>query len=76
MGGVLVAEALSVMLQVGYFQYTKTQNRHRPTAVAHVALAPPSGAGGWSEVQVVGSLYGITALLVGLGWAWWHWTGM
>lgn len=76
MGGVLVAEALSVMLQVGYFQYTKRKTGTGRRLLRMSPLHHHLELGGWSEVQVVGSLYGITALLVGLGWAWWHWTGM
>ncbi len=76
MGGVLVAEALSVILQVSYFKYTKRKTGEGKRLLRMSPLHHHLELGGWSEVQVVGSLYGITALLVGLGWAWWHWAGV
>ena len=75
MGAVLVAEALSVILQVGYFQYTKRKTGQGKRLLRMSPLHHHLELGGWSEVQVVGCFYGLTALLVGLGWAWWHWAG-
>ncbi len=71
MGAVLVAEALSVILQVGYFQYTKRKTGQGKRLLRMSPLHHHLELGGWSEVQVVGCLYGVTAVLVGLGW--WHW---
>ncbi|MEN9230464.1 MAG: phospho-N-acetylmuramoyl-pentapeptide-transferase [Thermostichus sp. DG02_5_bins_236] len=75
MGGVLVVEALSVIVQVSYFKYTKRKTGAGKRLLRMSPLHHHLELGGWSEVQVVGSLYGITALLVGLGWAWWYWAG-
>lgn len=76
MGGVLVVEALSVILQVSYFKYTKRKTGEGKRLLRMSPLHHHLELGGWSEVRVVGFLYGMTALLVGLGWAWWHWAGV
>ncbi|MEN9259730.1 MAG: phospho-N-acetylmuramoyl-pentapeptide-transferase [Thermostichus sp. HHBFW_bins_43] len=76
MGGVLVVEALSVILQVSYFKYSKRKTGVGKRLLRMSPLHHHLELGGWSEVQVVGSLYILTALLVGLGWAGWHGSGV
>jgi hypothetical protein len=41
MGGIFVVEALSVMIQVGWFKYTKKKYRRGPAHAADGAAAPP-----------------------------------
>ena len=45
MGGVFVAETLSVMLQVGWFKYTKKRYGEGRRILLHGAAAPPLRAG-------------------------------
>ena len=68
MGGVLVIEAISVILQVSYFKYTKRQTGEGKRLLRMSPIHHHLELGGWSETQVVGVLYLISALLVGLGW--------
>lgn len=75
MGGVLVVEALSVIVQVSYFKYTKRKTGEGKRLLRMSPLHHHLELGGWSEVQVVACLYAFTALLVGLGWAGWQWLG-
>ena len=53
MGGVFVAETLSVMLRVAYFKYTKKKFGQRPAHPAHGALHHHFEQTGWKETQVV-----------------------
>ena len=67
MGGVFVAEALSVMLQVTYFKYTK-----KPTGIGQriLKMAPLHHhfeKSGWKETQVVVRFWIITMLLCLVG---------
>ncbi len=71
MGGVLVAESLSVILQVSYFKYTKRQTGLGQRLFRMAPFHHHLELGGWSEIQVVSTFYGITAGLVGLG----YWIG-
>lgn len=64
MGGVFVVEALSVLVQVGYFKYTKKRTGEGKRLLRMSPFHHHLELGGWSEVQVVGTFYGITALLV------------
>ena len=67
MGGIFVAEALSVMLQVGYFKYT----RHKfGTGRRFLKMAPLHHhfeKSGWKETQVVVRFWIITMLLCLVG---------
>jgi phospho-N-acetylmuramoyl-pentapeptide-transferase len=69
MGGVFVVEALSVMLQVGYFKWTKKMTG---TGVRILLMAPLHHhyeQKGWKETQVVVRFWIITMLLVLIGLA-------
>jgi len=59
-----VVEALSVLVQVGYFKYTKKRTGEGKRLLRMSPFHHHLELGGWSEVQVVGTFYGITALLV------------
>ena len=67
MGGVFVAETISVMLQVGWFKYT----RWRTGAGQRILLMAPLHHHyeqiGWKETQVVVRFWIITILLVLVG---------
>ena len=69
MGGVFVVEAVSVMLQVSYFKYTK----YRFGAGKRILLMAPLHhhfeQKGWKETQVVVRFWIITMMLVLLGLA-------
>jgi phospho-N-acetylmuramoyl-pentapeptide-transferase len=67
MGGIFVVEALSVMLQVSYFKYTK---KKFGTGVRLLKMAPLHHhfeKQGWKETQVVVRFWIITFLLCLLG---------
>ena len=59
MGGVFVAETISVMLQVGYFKYSKGKRIFRMAPLHH-----HFELGGWHENHVVIRLWIITMFLV------------
>ncbi len=63
-GGVFVLEALSVILQVGYFKATKGQRIFRCAPIHH-----HFHLGGWTEQQVVVRAWIVTALLASLALA-------
>jgi phospho-N-acetylmuramoyl-pentapeptide-transferase len=63
-GGVLVVEALSVMLQVGYFKISGGSRIFRCAPIHH-----HFHLGGWNEQQVVVRFWLISALLAALGLA-------
>jgi phospho-N-acetylmuramoyl-pentapeptide-transferase len=66
-GGVFVAEALSVMLQVGYFKYTR---KRTGTGVRLFLMSPLHHhfqKKGWSETQVVVRFWLIAAMLAAVG---------
>ncbi|MEN9271106.1 MAG: phospho-N-acetylmuramoyl-pentapeptide-transferase [Thermostichales cyanobacterium HHBFW_bins_127] len=69
MGGIFVLEALSVLLQVGYFKYTKKRTGTGQRLLKMSPLHHHLELSGWSELQVVASFYGLTALLVALSYA-------
>jgi len=63
-GGIFVAEAFSVMLQVGYFKLTRGKRIFRCAPIHH-----HFHLGGWTEQQVVVRFWLITALLAALALA-------
>ncbi len=63
-GGVLIAEVLSVILQVGYFKATGGSRIFRCAPIHH-----HFHLGGWSEQQVVVRFWLVTALLAALALA-------
>jgi phospho-N-acetylmuramoyl-pentapeptide-transferase len=62
MGGLFVAETLSVMLQVGYFKWTGGKRIFRMAPLHH-----HYELGGWKETQVVVRFWIITLMLVLFG---------
>ena len=69
MGGVFVVEAVSVMLQVGYFKYTKKVYGQGKRILLMAPLHHHFEQKGWKETQVVVRFWIITMLLVLLGLA-------
>ncbi|MDX2272396.1 MAG: phospho-N-acetylmuramoyl-pentapeptide-transferase [Cyanobacteriota bacterium] len=67
MGGILVMEALSVILQVSYFKYTKRRTGQGQRLFKMSPLHHHLELSGWSERRVVATFYGVTAILVWLG---------
>ena len=67
MGGVFVAETLSVMLQVGYFKYTKKRFGQGRRLFKMAPLHHHFEESGWRETQVVVRFWIITFLLVLIG---------
>jgi phospho-N-acetylmuramoyl-pentapeptide-transferase len=63
MGGVFVLEALSVMLQVGYFKYTKKKFGQGRRILLMAPLHHHFEKSGWKETQVVVRFWIITMLL-------------
>jgi phospho-N-acetylmuramoyl-pentapeptide-transferase len=63
MGGIFVAEAVSVMLQVGYFKYTKRRYGEGRRLLRMAPLHHHFEKGGWKETQVVVRFWIITMLL-------------
>ncbi len=63
MGGIFVVEALSVMLQVGYFKYTKKRYGVGPRLFKMAPLHHHFEKKGWRETQVVVRFWIITMLL-------------
>ncbi|MEM8716899.1 MAG: phospho-N-acetylmuramoyl-pentapeptide-transferase, partial [Cyanobacteria bacterium P01_G01_bin.4] len=62
-GAVFIAEALSVMLQVSYFKYTKRKFGEGRRLLRMSPLHHHLELGGWPETTVVASLCGVTAAL-------------
>ncbi|MGK7912267.1 MAG: phospho-N-acetylmuramoyl-pentapeptide-transferase [Synechococcus sp.] len=62
-GAVFIAEALSVMLQVGYFKYTKRKFGEGRRLLRMSPLHHHLELGGWQETTVVAVLCAVTALL-------------
>ncbi|MEM9568922.1 MAG: phospho-N-acetylmuramoyl-pentapeptide-transferase [Cyanobacteria bacterium P01_E01_bin.34] len=62
-GAVFIAEALSVMLQVSYFKYTKRKFGEGQRLLRMSPLHHHLELGGWAETTVVASLCGVTAVL-------------
>jgi phospho-N-acetylmuramoyl-pentapeptide-transferase len=69
MGGVFVVEAVSVMLQVSYFKYTKRRFGTGQRILLMAPLHHHFEQKGWKETQVVVRFWIITMLLVLLGLA-------
>jgi phospho-N-acetylmuramoyl-pentapeptide-transferase len=67
MGGVFVAEALSVMLQVTYFKYTKKRTGIGQRILKMAPLHHHFEKTGWKETQVVVRFWIITMLLCLVG---------
>ncbi len=69
MGGVFVAEVLSVMLQVGYFKYTKKRFGEGRRLLKMAPLHHHFEKSGWKETQVVVRFWIVTILLCMAGLA-------
>ena len=69
MGGIFVAEALSVMLQVGWFKYTKRKYGQGRRIFLMAPLHHHFEKKGWAETQVVVRFWIITMLLCLIGLA-------
>ncbi len=69
MGGVFVVEAVSVMLQVSYFKYTKKRYGEGRRIFLMAPLHHHFEQKGWKETQVVVRFWIITMLLVLMGLA-------
>ncbi|MBL0422215.1 phospho-N-acetylmuramoyl-pentapeptide-transferase [Ramlibacter sp. AW1] len=67
MGGVFVVEALSVMLQVSYFKYTKRRFGEGRRILKMAPLHHHFEKSGWKETQVVVRFWIITMLLCLVG---------
>ena len=67
MGGVFVAETVSVMVQVGYFKYTKKRYGEGRRILLMAPLHHHFEQTGWKETQVVVRFWIITILLVLFG---------
>ena len=67
MGGIFVVEALSVMLQVGYFKYTKKKYGEGRRILKMAPLHHHFEKSGWTETQVVVRFRIITMLLCLVG---------
>jgi phospho-N-acetylmuramoyl-pentapeptide-transferase len=67
MGGIFVAEALSVMLQVSYFKYTKKKYGTGKRILKMAPLHHHFEKSGWKEPQVVVRFWIITMLLCLIG---------
>ncbi len=67
MGGVFVAETLSVMLQVSWFKYTKRKYGEGRRILRMAPLHHHFEQSGWKETQVVVRFWIITILLVLFG---------
>lgn len=69
MGGVFVVETLSVMIQVGWFKYTKWRYGTGRRILRMAPLHHHFEVSGWKETQVVVRFWIITMMLVLLGLA-------
>ena len=67
MGGVFVAETISVMLQVSYFKYTKRKFGEGRRLFKMAPLHHHFEQSGWKETQVVVRFWIITIILVLIG---------
>ena len=67
MGGIFVVEALSVMLQVSYFKYTKKKYGEGRRILKMAPLHHHFEKSGWKETQVVVRFWIITMMLVLVG---------
>ncbi len=69
MGGVFVAETLSVMIQVCWYKYTKKKTGTGRRILRMAPLHHHFEVGGWKETQVVVRFWIITMMLVLIGLA-------
>ena len=69
MGGVFVVETLSVMLQVGWFKYTRYRYGQGQRILKMAPLHHHFEVGGWKETQVVVRFWIISMMLVLVGLA-------
>jgi phospho-N-acetylmuramoyl-pentapeptide-transferase len=69
MGGIFVAEALSVMIQVGWFKYTKRRFGEGRRVFLMAPLHHHFEKKGWAETQVVVRFWIVTMLLCLVGLA-------
>src|SRR6202012_1014793 len=69
MGGIFVAEALSVMAQVSYFKYTKKKYGEGRRILKMAPLHHHFEKSGWTETQVVIRFWIVTMLLCLVGLA-------
>jgi phospho-N-acetylmuramoyl-pentapeptide-transferase len=69
MGGIFVAEAMSVILQVGWFKYTKRRYGEGRRIFLMAPLHHHFEKKGWAETQVVVRFWIITMLLCLIGLA-------
>ena len=69
MGGIFVVEALSVMIQVGWFKYTKRRYGEGRRILLMAPLHHHFEKSGWTETQVVVRFWIITMLLCLIGLA-------
>ena len=69
MGGVFVAEAVSVMLQTSYFKYTKKKYGEGRRIFKMAPLHHHYEKSGWSETQVTVRFWIVTMMLVLIGLA-------
>ena len=67
MGGIFVVEALSVMLQVGWFKYTKRKYGQGRRILKMAPLHHHFEKSGWKETQVVVRFWIVTMLLCLVG---------
>ena len=67
MGGIFVAEALSVIVQVAYFKYTRRRYGEGRRLLRMAPLHHHFEKGGWTETQTVVRFWIITMLLCLLG---------
>jgi phospho-N-acetylmuramoyl-pentapeptide-transferase len=67
MGGIFVVEALSVMIQVGWFKYTKKKTGTGQRILLMAPLHHHYEKKGWEETQVVVRFWIITMLLCLVG---------
>jgi phospho-N-acetylmuramoyl-pentapeptide-transferase len=67
MGGIFVAEAVSVMLQVTYFKYTRKRFGNGKRLLKMAPLHHHFEKSGWKETQVVVRFWIITMLLCLVG---------
>jgi len=67
MGGIFVAEALSVMLQVSWFKYTKRRYGQGRRLLKMAPLHHHFEKSGWTETQVVVRFWIVTMLLCLIG---------
>jgi phospho-N-acetylmuramoyl-pentapeptide-transferase len=67
MGGVFVAETVSIIVQVGYFKYTKKRYGQGRRVFLMAPLHHHFEESGWKETQVVVRFWIISMMLVLIG---------